>query len=229
MKMDALSAPAPLEAALISYSEFPVGDLREQLADILFHWMAKLAGQWQLRPVVFLQGSALHTAEEVNRLTDRAAEWMPNLGLGVRPTDPPRLLQESDLAALQWDQFPKPRHESLFLLTEERAAFESAFPLYCGSGALMCCLMDSPLEAYLTAQRKMWLPKIEDRAFQAHPFYAPLLRPSDLREGYFEQTWMGSVRVYLRESVEDNGLFLITADTGVLPDLQSALERLLLS
>ncbi len=225
--LQTVSSVAPFEAALIPYPTFPLKtEEKQELTEALLRWVGSLMQEQRLRPIVFLQGSALHTVEEVNLLTDHAAEWMPDLGLGVRPGSPPRLLQQSDFDKLRWDEFSRLQHETLFYLMDEDAALTSAFPAYCGSGALLCCLLDVSTEIYLAHQRSIWLPTIQEPAFRAHPFYVPLLGADDVQPtSAFDRSWMKNVRVYLRESPQDGGLFLISSEAGDMDQLRSAIGR----
>jgi hypothetical protein len=226
MKLHTLGTATSSGAALLEYPSFPLAEQeRTRLTDLLMDWLSSLTGQRAWRSAIFLQGEALHEAAMVNRLTEQAAEWMPDLGLGIRPGNPPHLLRPEDLSKLRWNEFPKPQHATLFHLTEEGAAFRSGIPAYCGSGALLSCLLDVPVETYLARQRALWLPTIAEPAFRAHPFYVPLLGAPELQESAQKlQAWTGDVRVYLRESAEDHGMLLFCSNPDDLHAFTSRLQ-----
>jgi hypothetical protein len=73
--------------------------------------------------------------------------------------------------------------------------------------------------------RELHLPPIIEEALRAHPFYMPLLEAKSLRNvtADFLDSWMGSARVYLRESVEDHGELLIC----LFPEAMDELFRML--
>ncbi len=108
---------------------------------------------------------------------------MPDIGLAVRPDgEPPRMLRAEDFRKRRWDEPVKPKHETAFHLMNGAVAAESAFPLLCGSGTVLYCLLDAPVELYLAGQRALWLPTIVEPAFRASVLYA-LYRCKECGEG----------------------------------------------
>jgi hypothetical protein len=170
----------------------------------------------------------MHHAKALDLLVDNARNWMPDLGIGIRPDgEPPRMLNASDLSKLKWNEMPKIKHETIFRLASDLAP-ASALPKFCGSGALLYCLLESPVENYLSEQRELWLPAIHDPAFRAHSFYLPLFERQSLeeREPSILLKWMGSAAVYLRENIEENGVLILSSRKDALDRLCHDLHSL---
>jgi hypothetical protein len=222
-RIENISLPAPLRAVFLAVGRFPLSrDHSTALAASLQPWLRELAGEFDLQPAMWLQGTALYSRETVELVCNHAREWMPDLGLGIRPGgEPPHLLTEADLNKLKWNEMPKPKHETAFYLANGPQAAEAAFPLFCGTGAVVYCLLSASAEVFLREQRERWLPTIEDPAFRAHSFYLPFFGRKCLEDqsSRLLLKWMGPAIVYLRESIEDNGILILASRSEVIDRL----------
>jgi hypothetical protein len=222
--LERISVASPLEAAVLRTGQFPLDkDVSERLVRVLQPWIQALAEKESLEQAMWLQGAELHRSDAVDLLVKHGAEWMPDIGLGVRPDgEPPRMLRADDFRKRRWDAPIKPKHETAFHLMNGVVAAKSAFRLLCGSGTVLYCLLDAPVQIYLAEQRELWLPKIVEPAFRAHPFYMPLIHTTSLEKEEISTLlrWMGRARLYLRESVEDEGVMIVSSVAGALDLLQ---------
>jgi hypothetical protein len=222
--LERIPVASPLEAAVLRTGRFPLDkDVCESLAQVLQPWVQALAEKESLEQAMWLQGAELHRSDSVDLLVKHGAEWMPDIGLGVRPDgEPPRMLRADDFRKRRWDAPIKPKHETAFHLMNGAVAAKSAFRQLCGSGTVVYCLLDAPVQVYLAEQRTLWLPKITEPAFRAHPFYIPFLQAGSLEKEDIATLllWMGRARLYLRESVEDEGVIVVSSVAGALDLLQ---------
>jgi hypothetical protein len=227
--LERVSTFAPLEVAVLRTGGFSLErDLIAATFGVLESWLRQLADRFRLQPALWLPGAALHSTRDVNLLVEHAREWMPDLGLGIRPNgEPPRMLNPEDLSQLKWDQMPQPKHETAFHLRTGAQAAETALPLFGGTGAILYCLLDASVDVYLSEQRQLWLPNIKDPAFRAHSFYVPFLDRKRLKgqsaSVLFE--WLGRAVVYLRESPEDDGILIVSSLAGALDQLDLQLNQ----
>src|ERR1700750_730427 len=224
--LERIPTSAPFETVFLHMDRFPLARKDSApLIAVLKPWLQKLADRLQLQPALWLQGKALHTPETVNLLVEHARDWMPDLGLGIRPGgEPPRMLNAEDLNQLKRDQMPRPKHETACFLMN---GAETALPLFFGTGAVIYCLLSASAEVYLKEQGELWLPTIQDPAFRAHPFYLPLLDCKSLENqpsSTLEQ-WMGRAVFYLRESPENGGVLIVSSISEALEQLELDLQH----
>ena len=228
--LERIRVAAPLCAAFLHVGPFPMDiECAAALAAVLQNWFRECVDRFDLKPAMWLQGPALHSSEAVNLLVDHAREWMPDLGLGIRPgEEPPRMINAGDLSKLRWDQTPQPKHETAFHLMNGVRAADSALPLFCGTGVVLYCLLEASAEVYLREQRELWVPTIQDPAFRAHSFYIPFFGRRVLAEHTAPHLleWMGRAIVYLRESIEDNGILVLSSRPEAIERLDLKLQAM---
>ena len=231
-ELENISLPAPLRAVFLKVGDFPLSkDHSAVLAGFLQSWLHEIADEFHLLSAMWLQGPVMHRREAVDLVVNHARAWMPDLGLGIRPGgEPPRLLDVEDLNKLKWNEMPKPKHETAFHLAKGSQAADAAFPLFCGTGAVVYCLLGASPEVFLREQREEWLPTIEAPAFRAHSFYLPFFDRKCLegRTSSLLLQWMGRAIVYLRESTEDNGILVLSSRGDVIDRFERQLENKLL-
>lgn len=222
--LDPVAAPTPFESAVLQSCQFPLAKEKSVcLHQLLVPWLSKLAARNNLLFSIWLQGPELHRSDAAKLLVSHGREWMPDIGLGIRPDgEPPRMLKSDDFNKRKWNDPVTLKHETAFCLMADTDAAFAAYSSLCGSGAITLCLLDSSLDEYLEEQRILWLPTIVEPAFRAHPFYMPIFQRSTLRniESATLGQWMGRSRLYLRESREDLGIFVISSIGGSLSILQ---------
>ena len=222
--LESIKVAAPFQAAMLRLGKYPLSaDDAQWLRPRLDAWLLDTADRYQLELALWLQGAAMHSADQINVVVENAREWMPDLGLGIRPTgEPPRMMNQADLNRMRWDETPRPMHETAFHLP---GATRAVVPRFLGSGAVLCCLLDANIDTFFQQQTRMWLPRITDPAFRAHPFYIPFLDSGSLENQSFDALleWTGNAAVYVREIPEEEGI-LIVSRLDVLDALGLKLE-----
>ncbi|GGG85005.1 hypothetical protein [Edaphobacter dinghuensis] len=222
--LERISIEPPFEAAVLKTEKLPLdAEAGERLSKVLLPWLQELAEAMSLEHAMWLQGAELHRNGAVDLLVSHGAKWMPDIGLGIRPDgEPPRMLRADDFRKRRWNDPVKLKHETAFHLAGGAVAAKSAIRLLCGSGTVLYCLLDAPIQVYLAEQRELWLPTIQEPAFRAHPFYMPFFDAKGLenKESSRLMSWMGRARLYLRESSEDEGIVIVTSIAGALDLLQ---------
>ena len=217
-------SPSPsVYGALLPLGKYPLSSSKAAaFATALQSWLDKSFVSSHMNVAVGLQTASMQDALLADTLVDRAAQWIPEVGLGIRPGgEPPRMLRRSDLESLRWDETPRLKHETVVFLEGGTPAALDALSSYCGSGALLLCLLTVPAESYLTAQRDRWRRQIQDRSFRDHPLYLPLIDEKAMRNLNAEEgsAIMGGAVAYFRESPEDGGVIAITTDVDALKRL----------
>ena len=145
---------------------------------------------------------------------DNARHWMPETGLGVwshRP--PPRLIRVSDLEELDPENPPQVMH-TLFRITKGGNARLNAMTTMLGTGCGLQLLSRMDGAKLLRTQKDMHLEFIEDRVYRIFPWYVPLLENASLDEPLAQRTMdaMRGITVYIRESLEDGGVLIVSSE-----------------
>lgn len=151
---------------------------------------------------VLLQYTQLHLANAGNILSARGREWMPSLGLGVCPGEAPRLWTREDFTELGLGERPRPLMNQLFLVKPE------ARRLLWPSGSVLTCITDQPLPRLFPAMKALFLPTIQEPILQAFPYYFPLLNGTVPMDDDRMPPWSAGIRLYIRQSPDDGGIFI---------------------
>jgi hypothetical protein len=116
---------------------------------------------------------------------------------------------------------------SVFHVTAGDKASEHARDVMLGSATVVHALLEQGPEQYHQTMRELLCPRITEEALLGHPFYIPLLEAKSLRNvsDTVLGSWMGSAKVYIRESVEDSGVLMITAYPNEIEKLISSYAR----
>jgi len=230
LKLEELRVAEPFEAAVLKAGPFPLAaDLRGELQQWMLEWIHRWADKSSLQAAMWLQGSELHKGGVADLLVKHAAEWMPDLGLAIRPDgEPPRMMRPDDFNKRHWKDPITPKHETAVHLMNGGAAIDAAFATLFGSGGVIYCLLTGDASEYLAEQREIWLPRIVEPAFRAHPFYMPLLQARSVTEATPGALlrWMGKARLYLRESAEDEGVLIVSSIPGAMHEVRTIVHEL---
>jgi hypothetical protein len=217
--------PEPWTAVVVPVSAFPAPeDERAELRSALRGWSAKLAARNKLIPGTWLQMTQLHLDQGAQKLSANGQIWLPMTGLGVWPDrEPPRLWTRDDFEDREFGQPMPPLMNTVFHVSGGGEASHHARDLMIGSGTVVHALLHKSGEEYHTAMREVLLPGIEEEALRGHPFYIPLLEAKSLQNLSPEvlDEWMGPASVYVRESVEDCGIFIICSIPRAIDELFS--------
>ena len=81
-----------------------------------------------------------------------------------------------------------------------------------GRGMILEIYARDQFTAVQQAGRQVFLPAIADVAYRGFPFYLPLLNAATISHAMPEQMerWMCGAELYLRESVEDHALLVLS-------------------
>jgi len=203
----------PWEAVFLPVSEFPVPE--EKMLPIRKLWgacrQAFLKGG-ELPSEVFLQTNHLGRVGSA-RLVDHAREWMPDLGLGVWPDrEPPRLRTHADFQDLGPGEKMQPMMYQLMKISGEALTKKKALATMLGTGVALEIVTPEGGEAFLKRSRALLRPPIKEPGFRRFPFYVPILELQSLESATREQldTWFCGASAYIRESVQDNGILIVS-------------------
>lgn len=91
----------------------------------------------------------------------------------------------------------------------------------------MHALLEGDVQQYHESLRELLLPPVIEEALRGHPFYMPLLGARSLRTVTVDMldAWMGSPRVYVRESVEDQGVLVVCPFPEAIVAWSRALQK----
>lgn len=201
LRLERIEAPAPCEAYVARVSGFPLPAEEAAAAGEL--WRNLTAGR---ASELFVQFAPLALGDGAARVMANAAKWRPEIGLGVWPDQPPpRGYTREDFENLGLDE--QPRRLDYQVL---RVAGPEARDTMLGSGALLEIVTPDGNQ-FLARARELLRTAIQDPTFASFPLYVPLLRAGPL-----QPEWLCGASLYLRESVEDRAILVVTT-TG-LPD-----------
>ncbi|HZU08617.1 MAG TPA: hypothetical protein VFA02_01840 [Pseudacidobacterium sp.] len=235
MKKEALHvssppAPGPFDAALVETGRFPDHEeTPEFVRNELRPWLRKLAHEHSLQPAAWIQGADLHEGNAADLVRKHGAQWIPETGLGVWPDrEPPRLWSAEDFHELDPGQKIRPMMYTVFHVSGGTEASEHALSTLAGSGTLIYALLASAPEEFHRNATERFLPEIREEALRGYPFYMPLLDIHSLQTGLSNpdtfHSWMGTARVYVRESAEDRGILLISGIRNALRDFLESIR-----
>jgi len=202
----------PWEAVFWAVSRFPIP--AEEIAPL-----RKLVGAFrqaflkrgQLPSEVFLQTNRLGKLGSA-RLSRHAREWMPELGLGVWPDQPPPALPSAaDFEDLGPEEKPRPMMYEVMKITGEASTKQFALAAMLGTGAVLEAVTPDGGEAFLKQTKALLLPPIKEPGFRRYSFYVPIIEIKSLGAATAQQldSWLGGASAYIRESVQDQGILII--------------------
>lgn len=225
-----IGVPEPWSAAIVKVGKYPiVHDERKYLNQKILRWWQPFASKQKLTSSTWIQMNALHLERGSNKLSENGRTWLPMTGLGVWPDrEPPRLWSSKDFSDRDFGTPLPPLMHTVFHVSAGPEACDHARTTMFGSGAVLSLLLDEPASSYHARMRRVLLPPIQEPALRGHPFYVPLLDANSLQSVREPQTlnrWMSATRLYLRESVEDEGMMVVTSIPEALASLDAILHK----
>jgi len=162
----------------------------------------------------FIQMGKTRDQAATRLFSDHARDWIPETGLGVWPNRPaPRMWKMEDLEDMdQTSGMPTLLH-SLFRVTAGGNARLNAMTVMAGTGCGLQLVSRADGAVLLRNLKELFLGFIEDRVFRIFPWYVPLLDKAALMEPLASltvQAMQGS-SLYIRESPEDGGILIVSA------------------
>ena len=209
LKQDAVQAP--WELYRLPISAFPAPDAEVELARrFLQRLTTTLENQLKLSIEVFIQSAQAHLGDAADRLFEHEPQWKTKLGFGVWPDRPaPTVWTREDFENLDVGEMPRKFMYHVLRVSQPREAKESARNVMLGCGTILQTMSPQDGDALLAAWREFLLPTIADRSLRGFQFYVPLLQGSSFSAAPATlDRWLGSAQVYIRESVEDNGILI---------------------
>jgi hypothetical protein len=220
-----LPTEAPWEALLLEVTAFPIAEeQRPFVRQFLARLSTALRRESKLSLDVFLQLFCLRLGGGSDLVSSHGRNWMPKLGLGVWPDrSAPTFWTKDDFAELEPGAKPRTLMHQVLQVTKSEDARLDAINVMQGLGSAMQVMACDGSETFLKNARETLLPPIKDPSFTCFPFYVPLLERTSIEKTSAEQLYKRScgASVYIRESVEDNGVLLLSN----LP-LRPSLEKL---
>lgn len=212
----ALPAPESWFAASLPVQGFPATAGEIAAADRLWNAVAGYQRQQsRLKSEVVVQIICLHHADGPARMMKNGAKWMPMVGLGVFPNDPPPTIwAPADFEDLGPGEMPRPLMHQVLRITAGQEERDAARRALLGLGTIVEIWhrdVDQPL---LNAWKELLVPPITDPAFLGFPVYVPLLRAASVETASATQLeeWLAGARFYVRESNEDRMILFLSPE-----------------
>ncbi len=178
----------------------------------------------QLRPLLFPPGTKpvpviqmwhLHHGDGASVLSRNAQAWMPDFGAGVwLDAPPPRLWTPEDFMNIGPGELLPPPVLSAIRLRAPHLDHEQAWMQLGGRGCYMEFTVSGDVEAFFESQAGLYRAWIEEPMIAAHPFFVPLLKAASFESVLLasRESHAGPLMTYVRESVEDDGLLILTRE-----------------
>lgn len=208
--------PQPWEGWRIPLSGFPTPE--PELAPVrtfLNRLSEVLAAKGGLSTEVLIQFGQLHCGDGSDRFATHCHQWNPRMGLGVWPDRPsPALWKPEDFENLPLGRSPRSLRNQVFLISGPPEARDAARNVMLGLGTVLQILTSQDTEALLSTTRELLLPAIQEPAFRSYSFFVPLLDRASIESAASSrlEAWLCGAPVYMRESVEDQGILLVSRE-----------------
>lgn len=209
LSIESIPVEKPFSAILVHCGKYRLNAADAAPAKRFTSRLLDIAGQGISR-TVFLQEEYLANAK--SEFSSHVQQWRPESGLGVWPDrEPPRLWKTTDLFRMARGE-KIPLMYRVFRITAGPAAGADALATMAGTGLTMALVHSVPVEALLKQYKDTFLPRLTEPTFRIFPFYVPLLDLKSIRDRKAQELtgWLGSARLYLRESPQDSGLLVVT-------------------
>ncbi len=226
-----LDAGKPWEAYLLPVSSFPAAT--EETARLVWFFNrfgTLIAAPQHLSTELFVQANELELGDGADRFSRHAPQWVPQTGLGVWPDrKPPEFWKRDDFEKLALGGKPRPLLYQVFRLAALPDARAGARDVMLGIGATIQILLPGPPAEFFQRTKALLLPPIQEEALRSYPFYVPLLdrKSVDGSDPQRLDEWMCGARIYIRESVEDKAILIVSKQplTPLLEQLGGRFQR----
>jgi hypothetical protein len=167
-------------------------------------------------PETLVQMPQLHHEAASEFLSKHGADWMPEIGVSVWPhKPPPALWTQKEFQEFVPGEIPRPPISMVFRLNGPAEKRKNVAALMGGRGAVIHIWLQGSPQDFYRREEEYFREFITDPLHLAFPFFFPLLDFEALRSIPDELAGrlLGPVKVYARESMEDKGLLILSADT----------------
>lgn len=213
LKARELQAVDPWRAYIIECQTFPCeARKRELLRTMLLKLTDTFLRDFGLHRAVWLSLDHLHKDNQIQEVSRNGRLWNPTVGIGLPPEEPPpRYWTSKDLLDRDYDSpMPVLKHTVLHLDTDVNGG-DLAIQVMAGSGGLLLTFHLEHGNTVRDCWYRTFQPLIEEEGLAAYPLYVPLLSANSLNsDGQSLDLWMGRVDIYVRESVEDGGILILS-------------------
>ncbi len=162
----------------------------------------------------WLELDHLHQDNAIQQIGKCAPLWNPEIGLGLKPeAESPRYWTEDDLTNRDHDSPMPALMRNILLLNTSDEHSAQACQSMTGTGGLTQVIHRCTTERMRRAWYEVLHPFITEEGLAAFPIYMPLLTTESLTASALPMVehCMREVDVYIRESAEEKGVFLISA------------------
>ncbi len=173
--------------------------------------------RWQLTCEVFLQIWKIAVEGNAALYEDNLAIWQPSVGVGIWPhrKAPRRMTQASAMdhaADIMTGSEPELSSYHLCRVSGGDEAGRHAESQLIGRGMILEMYSPGGFSELQTAGRQVFLPGIADTVYRGFPFYLPVLDAATVAGAEAAQLarWTCGAELYLRESLEDHTLFILS-------------------
>ncbi len=219
LELQGVEAPPPWQAVFMPVGQFP---LERPQYGIVRKFLSLLTGvlinDHGLEHEVFLQTWKLSPANGAGLVSENAALWQPEIGLGVWPDrEPPKawsktIMMDAVAATFRGDEPEKPFYK-LFRLAGDTDKRVEASATMRGLGVEGQTFSRLNGEMLLKRSKELFVPAITDERFKKEKFYLPLVDRKTIRSaGSAERLSLAlcGIDVYIRESAEDQGILILS-------------------
>jgi hypothetical protein len=205
----------PWEALLLPVRGFPLDAGQFAVERKVWGWLRK---EWVEKPGVSseLVLQILRLGRNGSRrLREYYTGWMPDLGVAIWPDrPPPRMANKEDFADVDPAEPPTPPGEHVLRISGDGLAKQMAVELMSGFGALTEIVTPHGGDAFFEETRRSFLPTVQERAFRSFAIYVPMLQKKSIVAATSDQLakWSCGASAYIRESVEDQGVLIVSRE-----------------
>lgn len=211
-----ISEHAAPESWLVTAGGFPLSEPASGWMSVLLKEVIQAGrGPSALNVEVFLESNpGLNDDSFARRLAQRTGAWRPAMGLGVWPArEPPRLPTRADFENAGPTKPPRnDRYQVVHVTGGQDIALKACFQ-FCDLGNVVAAVTSDDRKGYFARTAALLLPPITEPSFRSAPFYVPLLEEASFEKVSSETTgaWMCGAALYLRQSLEDQGVVVVSA------------------
>lgn len=214
------------EAWLLELGKFPLGSAESAWLQRRLESLVSFARKGGAANIdAFLESNDLLQDDTFpRRLSQHMPKWRPRSGLGVWPArQAPRLPTKEDFETMATAGRGTQFRFTVVRVTAEPDARIEALRVMGDLGNVLLVAGRSDSEDYLAKTKQVLTERITEQAYLGAAFYVPLLDWASVEGAQTDELeqWLAGASLYVRESLEDNGVIVVSAEP-----LAGALESL---
>lgn len=194
------------------------------LATTVLNWLPAIRSLYPQHHLAgFLQYNQLNLGGTANLMAERVHDWGVDWLLGYWPErEPPTLWTVKDFSSLDIGEMPRPMMNQIFGITKGDAAILDATRCMLGNGPMILTLSSLTHDQVKSQAKGQFQPLIRELSLKNFPGYYPLLCAATFAEANRDKidAWVCGIDFFLRESPEENGIFVASRH-----DLEPALQQ----